>query len=260
MKTKSLFLSAVALVAAALSSAAAPSPADAPLALALAALSRGEVDEAITQAEKAAALAPDRADCQHTLGDVYGTAAQKAGMFRALSLGKKVIAAYERAVALAPDSADYRESLFEVYRQAPGFMGGGADKARAEATVLAKLDPRRGRLAFAALHAGEKNYPLARQELDEVLKQTPDDYAALYQYGRLAAITGESLDRGEAALRHCLELTRPAGAPDHAAAHWRLGNILEKKGNPAGARAAYETSLKLKPDFSEAADSLKQLK
>jgi predicted negative regulator of RcsB-dependent stress response len=48
--------------------------------------------------------------------------------------------------------------------------------------------------------------------------------------------------------------------PGHAAAHWRIGNILELQGDKVGARAAYEASLKADPKFSKAIDSLKNLK
>src|ERR1019366_5112550 len=122
--------------------------------------------------------------------------------------------------------------------QAPGIAGGGSDKAAAEAAVIKKLDAARGRQAFAALYVADKKYDLAFAEFDEALKLSPDDYAALYQLGRLAAVSGQFLDRGLASLRRCLELTPPPNTPGHAAAQWRIGNLLEKKSDPAGARAA----------------------
>ena len=76
----------------------------------------------------------------------------------------------------------------------------------------------------------------------------------------MAANTGQFLDRGLAALRHCLELTPGKNDPTHAAAQWRIGNLLEKKNDPAGARAAYEASLKLDPKFPQSIEALKKLK
>src|SRR5207253_366475 len=103
---------------------------------------------------------------------------------------------------------------------------------------IRKLDAGRGRLAFASLYASEKKYAEAFAELDETLKAAPDDYPALYQVGRLAAVSGERVDRGIAALQKCLTLAPPPNAPGHDAAHWRLGNLWEKKGDKPAARAA----------------------
>ena len=242
--------------------AADPASAEAQRFLALLALRRDDAEKAVAYAEKAAALAPNGADIQHTLGDAYGRSAQKASVFSQFGLAKKCLAAYQRAVALAPEKLAFHQSLFEFYRNAPSIAGGGMDKAATEAAAIKKLDAMSGRLAFATLYTAEKKYDLAFAEFDEVLKATPDDYAALYQVGKLAAVSGQSLDRGLASLRRCLELPAPASpnTPGHAAAQWRLGLILEKKNDPAGARAAYEAALKLDPKFNPAADSLKKLK
>ncbi len=242
--------------------AADPQNADAQNYLAQLALRQGDADKALAYAEKAAELSPNDADVQNTLGDCAGNAAQKASLFRQPGLAKKCVAAYERAVALAPEKIEYHEDLLQFYRQAPGIVGGGMDKALAEAATIKKLDALRGRLAFAGLYAAEKKYDLAFAEFDEVLKTSPDDYAALYQLGKLAAMTSQQLDRGLAALRRTLDLPVPTApnTPSHAAAQWRLGQILEKKNDPAGARAAYEAALTLDRKFSPAADSLKKLK
>jgi tetratricopeptide (TPR) repeat protein len=240
--------------------AADPKCAEAQNFLAQLALRRDDADKAVACAEKAVALAPDNADCQDTLGDAYGLSAQKASVFSQFGLAKKCLAAYRRAVALAPDNVEYHQSLFEFYRQAPSLVGGGSDKATAEAGVIKKLDPARGCLAFATLYSADKKYDLAFAEFDEVLKSAPDDYAALYQVGRLAATSGQFLDRGLASLRHSLELTPGKNDPGHVAAQWRIGNILEKKSDLPGARAAYEAALKLDPKFTQAADALNKLK
>jgi tetratricopeptide (TPR) repeat protein len=115
-------------------------------------------------------------------------------------------------------------------------------------------------MAYAQLYTEARQYEKAFTEWDEALKAAPDDYNALYQVGKLAATTGQNLDRGLAALRRCVELEPGKDQPTHAAAQWRIGNILEKKNDVAGARAAYEAALKLDPKFTNAADALKKLK
>ncbi len=226
------------------------------------ALRRQELDKAVTYLEVATKSAPQVARYHHRLGDAYGTQAAEASVFRQLGFAKKCLAAYERAVALDPKDVDARASLFEFYRRAPSLLGGGIDKATTQAAAVKQLDPHRGRLLFATLYTGEKQFEKAFAEFDEVLKTQPDDYVALYQIGRLAATTGQFVDRGLTSLRRCLELTPPAtpNTPGHAATHWRVGNLLEKKRDIPGARAAYEAAIKLDPTFTAAADSLKKLK
>jgi Flp pilus assembly protein TadD len=48
--------------------------------------------------------------------------------------------------------------------------------------------------------------------------------------------------------------------PSLAAAHFRLGNILEKKGDAVGARNEYETALKIDPKQKLAREALAKLK
>ncbi|SDS66173.1 tetratricopeptide repeat protein [Opitutus sp. GAS368] len=223
------------------------------------ALQRDDHEQAVACFEKAVALVPDDARFHHRLGDAYGLAAQKAGLFSKISLAGKCQAEYEKAVELDGKSVDARQSLFNFYLQAPGFAGGSKEKALTQAEEIKRLDPPRGRQIFAAYYANEQKYALALAEFDEVLKDKPDDYTSLYQVGRLAANTGQFLDRGLAALRRCVELPAPAGEPGHAAAHWRIGNILEKQGDKPGARAAYEASLKADPKFPQAIEALKKL-
>jgi len=242
--------------------AADPTCAEAQNYLAQLALRRDDAGQALAHAEKAAALAPDNADIQNTLGDAYGRSAQKAGIFSQLGLAKKSLAAYQRAVALEPANVDYHQDLFEYYRAAPGIAGGGADKALAEAATIKQLDPRRGHLAFGTLYAADKKFDQALAEFDGVLKTAPEDYAALYQVGKLAAQSGQFLDRGLVALHRCLDLAPPAApdTPSRAAAQWRIGNIFEKKNDLVAARAAYEAALRLDPKLTQAAEALKKLK
>ena len=93
-----------------------------------------------------------------------------------------------------------------------------------------------------------------------MLKAHPDYYLALYSIGRTAAQTGQRLERGDETLRRCLELPPGKGEPGHAAVQWRLGNIAEKRGDPAGARAHYEAGLKDDPNFPQLTASLAKLK
>jgi tetratricopeptide (TPR) repeat protein len=224
------------------------------------AMRRSDTDEAIHHYEKAVELDPTNASYHLELGGAYGAAASKASLMGKIGWARKCRVALERAVELDPDNLDARNGLITFYRQAPGIVGGGIGKAYAQAEEVRKRDFRRGSLILGQLYAGERRFEEARNVFAGLAAAEPDAYLPHYILGRIAAESGEQLAEGERALRRCLELTPARDEPPHAAAHWRLGNIAEKRGDPAAARAAYETSLQLDPNFKQAADSLAKLK
>jgi tetratricopeptide (TPR) repeat protein len=228
--------------------------------LGMVALRRNDFDEAISQLEQSTVLAPGNSDYFAELGNAYGSAARKAGVLSQLSLAKKCRLALEKAVELNPDSLDARNGLISFYRQAPGFLGGGMPKAYVQAEEIRKRDPIRGALILGQLYASERRFDEAFTVALEHVQLQPESYLAHYTMGRLAAESGQRLDAGEKHLHHCLELTPAKDEPSHAAVHWRLGNIAERRRESAAARTAYETALKLDPNFKQATASLAKLK
>ena len=240
--------------------AAAPDNAEAHYYLGILATRRADTDEAIKQLEHATSLAPTNSDYFMDLGDAYGTAAGKAGLFSQMGLAKKCQAALERSVALNPDNLPARNGLVTYYRQAPTFVGGGMSKAYEQAAEIKKRDPIMGAAVYGQLYIADKKYDEAFAVFEKVLTTAPDNYISLYSIGRTAAQTGTRLERGEECLRRCLELKPAKNEPGYAAVQWRLGNLAEKRGDRAAAKAAYEASLKIDPAFPQALDSLAKLK
>jgi tetratricopeptide (TPR) repeat protein len=217
-------------------------------------------DEAAKFLETATALDGTRSLYFHVLGDAYGEILQRASLFAKPGWARKCLAAYDRAVALDPDDVDVREARMSYYRHAPAIAGGGMDKARAEAAEIRQRDAVRGAQAFADLCVAEKKYADAFAVIDELIARNPDSKPAQYQLGRLAAITGQQLERGAAALQEYLQHTPTGRDPALCAAHWRLGMIAAKKGDKDAARREYETALQLNPDFPVVRDALRQLR
>ena len=243
--------------------------------------------------EKAVELDPKNAPAHYYLGGAYGEQAMRASKLRQPFLAKKVQHAFERAVQLDPDYIDARAGLLDFYRMAPGFMGGGMDKARAQATEIRKRDALRGAYAFASIALAENKLDVAAQEYERAIAAAPDSvapYFALgelrgrqghwddawalisryrarrpddarlpYFTGRLAAVSGQRLDEGEQALRKYLEQPAAPRAPSHGAAHWRLGQILEHRKDVAGARREYQSAVQLDSSLRVARESLKRL-
>lgn len=162
-------------------------------------------------------------------------------------LAKRALAAYERAAAL-----DARVVLVQVYSQAPFFAGGDRAEAYASARELAAPDAWRGNFRLMRMHLEDKEPAEAFKACEALLRAEPESYRALYQLGRMVALTGQQRERGVAALRRALTLTPGADDPKKENAYNRLGQILEASGDVAGARAAYDSALALDPKLEDA--------
>jgi tetratricopeptide (TPR) repeat protein len=260
-----------------------------------AALDANKADDAVEWFEKAVKLDDANAEHHLWLARALGTVAQQANIFRQGFLAKRVKSEFERTVQLDPQSLGGHDGLMQYYMQAPGIMGGSMDKARAEAEAMAKIAPMRGHFARASIADHEKDqtgaeraYRAAVAEfpdsigavsalanslanwkrgdeafapLDAYLARHPGDLLATWTVGRVAAVTGKELDRGERALRTVLAAAE-AGTPNLPApanAHFRLGDIAAKRGNKDVARKEYEKALELNPKLEAAKKALKEL-
>ncbi|HEX3729432.1 MAG TPA: tetratricopeptide repeat protein [Opitutaceae bacterium] len=223
----------------------------------------GDWQTALRCEAKALAADPHNARYQYGWGAANGTAALKASLFSKLGYAKKCLAAYQRASELEPRNLQYHWGLLQYYQQAPGIVGGDMAQAYVQAAELKKLDPSSGHQAFAQLYLREKKYGLAFQEYDEALRAAPDSYSDLYNFGRLALMTGQRLEEALGAFRRCLALTPGRGLPTHGNVHWRIGGVFEQQGHPDQARAEYLEALKEQPGFrpaQQALDKLNQVK
>ena len=279
-----------------LTAALAADPRDARSALLLGeiALVEGDGAEAAQWLERAASLASRDAQAQWWLGRAYAREAAHAGRWAQLRLAGKVRAAFERAVSLDPANAGARLDLFRVYLVAPGFAGGGTDKAAAQAREIARLSAWRGHLAAGALAEKAHDGARAEQEYRAAIGAAPDSaegYAALgamYErakkwpqalalydtllargggdgvahshIGRAASISGQELARGARSLERYVATAPAPGDPSLASAWYRLGLVYQRQGDSAGARRAFERTLALDPKQSEARDALGKLR
>src|ERR1700716_2797141 len=100
-----------------------------------------EWDRGISDCERAVKLEPGNSSYHLWLGRVYGEKADRTSFFRRAGMAKKVRMEFERAVELSPASWEARTDLAEFYLEAPGVVGGGKDKARAQAQAPTSLNP-----------------------------------------------------------------------------------------------------------------------
>jgi tetratricopeptide (TPR) repeat protein len=121
-------------------------------------------DSAIYACEKAVGLAPSNGLYHLWLGRSYGEKADHSTFISAPALARKCRVEFERAVDLSPDSWEARTDLAEFYLEAPGIVGGGKDKAHAQAEHLAQLNPAMAHWVKAGLAVKEKDNGLAERE------------------------------------------------------------------------------------------------
>ncbi len=259
-----------------------------------AAIQRGDTDTAADVLEKAVAQTPNSAEAHYYLGSAYGMQAQKANMFSAASLAGKAKSELLKAVELNPKYLEARFGLMEFYAMAPGIIGGSFDKAFEQAAEIKKLDPLQGHRAYGIVYSQqkkpelakkeyldavreqpnspkphnmlgqylanvEKNYTGAFQELETALKLDPAYMPPWFHLGRVAAISGTNLARGEETLKKYLGYTPKENEPALASAHYWLGTIYEKQGRKVDAKKSYETALKLNPSMKSASEALKRV-
>ncbi|HUQ48527.1 MAG TPA: tetratricopeptide repeat protein, partial [Gemmatimonadaceae bacterium] len=258
------------------------------------AMEQNDGGKAVGWFEKSVQLSPRNSVYFDWLGRAYGQQAQRASKFKLPFLAKKTKSAWDKSIELDPNNLDARYDMVLYYLQAPGFLGGGKEKAKAEAQEIKRRNPYRGAAAsirvctdtkdqaclerelnflvssypdssagytsFAAFYTNNKQYDKAFAILDKRFSLKPNDPAGLYAYGRTASVSGTNLDRGEQSLRAYIAAPILVGGPPLANAHYRLGLIREKKGDKAGARAEYQTAVRLDPALTEAKKALEALR
>lgn len=193
-----------------------------------------EYDDAVDYLKVATEKNPTNGEYFNWLGDAYSGVGSESSIFTQMSVGPKALKAWEKAAQLNPKIINARVSLVDSYIVAPEFMGGGESKAKAVAKEVLPL-------------------------LEESLRNSPDNYLHHYWYGKISALTGINLGRGEELLLKYLKHTPSKDEPSLAGANMRLGQINEKQGNKLEAKKYYETALELDSKLEGAQKGLERV-
>jgi tetratricopeptide (TPR) repeat protein len=250
-----------------------------------------EWDRGIAACERARNLDPQRSLYHLWLGRIYGEKADRAGFLSAAGLVKKVRTSFERAVELDPKSWEARTDLAEFFIDAPSIVGGGKDKARAQADALMSINPsmahwvaariaeknkdiaeaeREYRAAIAVSHSGSRAwFDLANcmrhaNRFDEMetalhnLESGPVDRPeALMDGASILLRTGRDFPLAERLLRRYL--SAPVEEGPAFKAHDMLGQIFEKQGDRHAAAEEYRAALALAHGYTRAQENLKRV-
>ena len=123
--------------------------------------------------EKAVAGDPGNSEYIHWLGRAYGRRAESGNPFTAPGNASKARRCFERAVELDPRNFEAMNDLFDYYLEAPGFLGGGFQKAEALAKRIAEMDPAEGHYAQAQLADKRKQFDAAEAQLRRAMELAP---------------------------------------------------------------------------------------
>ena len=150
----------------------------------------GEFKKATEALEKAVALEPGNSGYNLWLGRAYGRRAETSIPITAPGYASKARQHFERAAQLNPRNLEAQSDLFEYYLEAPGFLGGGFDKASATAALMANLDPAEGHWALAKLAEKRKEFSRAEEHLRLAIAAAPQQVGRIVDLARLLTKQG----------------------------------------------------------------------
>ncbi|HEY5162296.1 MAG TPA: tetratricopeptide repeat protein [Terriglobales bacterium] len=247
-------------------------------------------DDAASAGEKAVALDPGNSAYHMWLGRIYGEKADHASFVTAAGLVKKIRTEFERAVELDAKNLDARSDLAEFYLEAPGFMGGGKDKARQQADAMARQDAAAAHWLEARIAEKDKRPADAEREYKAAIETSGHqarywlNLASFFKrqrrYNEMESAISSAVnsDRkkpvnymdaatllvgagrnfiGAAQLirKYLTGGTTTEEAPTFEA-HYVLGEILEKQGDKTGAADEYRAALQFAKDYAKAKEGL----
>ena len=122
---------------------------------------------------KATSLNPGNAEYMDWLGRAYGKRAELSNPLMAPGLASKARQAFEKAAQLDPRNSDALSDLFDYYLEAPGFLGGGYEKASAVAEKISVFDPAEGYYERSKLAQKRKEFDTAEQHLRKAISVAP---------------------------------------------------------------------------------------
>ncbi|MFZ0815979.1 MAG: tetratricopeptide repeat protein [Candidatus Sulfotelmatobacter sp.] len=250
-------------------------------------------DAAISACEKAIALEPNNSVYHLWLGRAYGEKADRSIFFKAVGLAKKLRTEFERAIELDPSNWQARTDLAEFYLEAPSIVGGGRDKARAQAAQLARLNPAIAHWVSARIaekeddpETAERQYHAAidashggafawlnlagfyrhtgrvddmQQALRTMESRPLDRPGALVDGASLLLRTGRDYPVAIRLLRRYIDSSATVEEAPVFKAHYMLGEVFEKQGNRPAAAEEYRAALSMAHNFTRAQDALKRV-
>jgi tetratricopeptide (TPR) repeat protein len=155
---------------------------------------RGDFKKSTDSLEKALAADPNNSSYALWLGRAYGRRAETSNLLTAPGYASKARQYFEKAVALNPNNLEALNDLFEYYLQAPGFLGGGFDKAVTVSERIGALNAVEGHWAAARLAEKRKEFSRAEEQLRRAAEMAPQQVGRLIDLAHFLSKQGRFQD------------------------------------------------------------------
>ncbi len=152
----------------------------------------GDFKKSTEYLQRATEAVPQNAEYVDWLGRALGRRAETSNMILAPAFAAKAREAFERSVQLNPKNSEALSDLFDYYLEAPGFLGGGFDKAAQIANQVASIDPPEGFSEKSRLAQKRKEYPRAEEQLRQAIAVAPRSVGQLIELAKFLANQGRT--------------------------------------------------------------------
>jgi tetratricopeptide (TPR) repeat protein len=151
---------------------------------------QSEYKKATEVLEKALAADPSNSQYALWLARAFGRRAETSSPFTAPGYASKARQYFEKATQNDPHNLEALTDLFEYYLEAPGFLGGGLDKAQTTASQIATIDAAEGHWSQAKLAEKRKEYGSAEEQLKRAIEVSPQQVGRFIDLARFLAKQG----------------------------------------------------------------------
>jgi len=165
----------------------------------------GEYKKATDAFQKSFALEPSNSAYAHWLGRGFGRRAETSNPFQAPMHASKARQYFEQAVQLDPANEEALNDLFDYYLQAPGFLGGGYEKAEQVAKRIAERNKAEGYFAQAQLADKRRQYDTAEDQLRRAMELAPHQVGRVLDLAKYLARRGR-FQESEAAFDKAVQI------------------------------------------------------
>src|SRR5258708_15203906 len=139
------------------------------------------------------------------VGEIAGAVAEKASVFKQMSMAGKLKSSFDGALALDPKNYENVLNKVQFYTEAPGIMGGDKKKAAELANDLVKSDPVHGYMVLAWMADNAKKRDEMVNMYMQAHKADPKNCEVNYTLAALYINSGTDFPKAEEHARAAME-------------------------------------------------------